>query len=143
MSPQVMIDDFKRLMQIAQSDLLVADTLLKAGIPEIRQEEICLHCHAALEKALKGVAFLMGFEPPHTHRLAILSQHIVKNGGAPRLPKDFDVSNFVFLDAYSSVARYENLLPKAENEVAKMAYEKVKEVWNEIERVNLLPNADY
>ena len=141
MSPKAMHDDFRRLFSISKSDLLVAEILLKAANPGIRQEEICLHCHAAMEKALKAISFLNGYEPPFTHRLSVLFEHIIKNNGKDMLPPNFDINKFSFLDAYSSVARYEDLLPKNMNQVAQAIFIDVKAIINEIETINLQSDA--
>lgn len=133
MTPRIMAEDFSRLLTISKSDLLVAKTLLEARAPGIRQEEICLHCHAAAEKALKAVAYLTGYEPPRTHRIRILIEHIESNSGMKVPVASQDPESFAFLDAYSSVARYEDLLPKADYTVAESAYVLVERLVSAIE----------
>ena len=133
MTPVPMVADFKRLLRIAHSDLAAANALLQSSDPRIRQEEICLHCHAAMEKVLKGIGYLHGYDPPFTHRLASLAEHVIKNVGAHALPPTFDGNSFSYLDAYSALARYEDLLPTVDRRVAQEAFEAVAKAINELE----------
>lgn len=142
MNPTPMPEDYRRLMRIARSDLAAADALLRVVDSRIRQEEICLHCHAALEKALKAIAFHYGFEPPFTHRLASLAEHLRVNVGNGSLPEGFDGSAFSYLDAYSAVARYEDLLPSADRDVASKALASVKEAVDALEAHTIQKNAN-
>lgn len=58
------------------------------------------------------------------------------------LPKGFDGSAFSYLDAYSAVARYEDLLPSADRDVAKKAFAAVKEAIDALEAHALQKNAN-
>ena len=50
MSPFPLMNDALRNLRIARSDLSAAEVLLASNDPRIRQEEICLHCHEAIER---------------------------------------------------------------------------------------------
>lgn len=61
----------ERLLRLARDDRQAARTLLDGDAPE---STIGFHCQQAVEKALKAVLAVEGWEFPYTHNLGLLIQ---------------------------------------------------------------------
>jgi HEPN domain-containing protein len=90
----------KRWLAKAQNDLLNADNNLRSEV--VPYDTVCFHGQQAAEKLLKAYLVTKGVQPPFTHDLLLLLEHVLPHcADAERLRDDL-----ASLMPYAVGARY-------------------------------------